>query len=81
MKDFLFKVKLSPGTIKKGKATKTAVELFMRSRECSPVQHGLLKGLSDTEMVAIMIGDVKISMPGLQLVKRQIKSSKKKGNN
>ena len=81
MKDYMFKVKLSPGTIKKGKATKTCVELFMRSRECSPVQHGLLKGLSDTEMVAIMIGDVKISMPGLQLVKRQIKSSKKKGNN
>ena len=33
----------------------------------------LLKGLTDPEMVAILIGDVKVSTPGITVVKKQMK--------
>ena len=35
------------------------------------------KGLTDPEMVAVMIGDVSASMPGLQQLKRSQKAAKK----
>jgi hypothetical protein len=46
------------------------MELFMNSRECNETEKQLMKGLTDPELVAIMIGDVKISTPGLQAMKR-----------
>jgi NFACT protein C-terminal domain len=76
LKDFKFKVKLTPGTAKKGKAAKQAVELFAYSKECSATERTLMKALTDPEMVAIMMGDVKLSMPGLFQAKRQKKGKK-----
>ena len=69
-------MKLTPGTTKKGKAAKQAIEVFTRAKDCTPAEKTLLKGLSDPEMVAILIGDVKLSTPGLNVVKRQMKTSK-----
>ena len=37
------------------------------------IENLLMKGLSDTEMVAIMMPDVKISTPGLQQIKIKAK--------
>ena len=68
--NFKYKVKLTPGPQKKGKACKQAMELFMNSRDCNETEKQLMKGLTDPELVAIMIGDVKISTPGLQQMKR-----------
>ena len=64
MKDFKYRVKLTPGVGKKGKACKQAIEMFCSNGQTS-VEKNLMKGLSDPEMVAIMIGDVKLSAPGL----------------
>lgn len=79
MQGLKYKVKLTPGTIKKGKAVKTAVDLFSRSREASSVEQQAMKALTDPELVGCMIGEVKLSMPGLQQQKQQLKSQKKKG--
>jgi hypothetical protein len=79
LQNFKYKVKLTPGTAKKGKTAKQAVELFTYSKECNATEKALIKGLQDTEMVATMIGDVKLSMPGLhqqQLHKKKIKGKK-----
>ncbi len=57
---------------------KQAIEVFTQSKECLANEKNLLKGLTDPEMVAIMIGDVKVSTPGLQKVQR---GQKKKANN
>lgn len=52
---------------------KQAVEVFLKSKDASAVEKSLMKGLSDPEMVAIMIGDVKMSIPGLFQLQRQKK--------
>ena len=75
--NFKYKIKLTPGTVKKGKCAKQAIDLFTKLRECSDAEKPLIKALTDPEMVAIMICDVKLSMPGLQAIKRQEKSKNK----
>lgn len=75
---YKFRVKLTPGTAKKGKCCKQAVEVFLSGRDASVDEKYLIKGLTDPEMVAIMIGDVKLSTPGLQVVKQQA-SRKQRG--
>lgn len=81
MQKFKYRVKLTPGTGKKGKTCKQALEVFTRGRDCNATEKGLIRGLTDPEMVAIMIGDVKLSVPGLQQVKqlkkKQVKAGKK----
>ena len=73
---FKYKVKLTPGTGKKGKSAKQAVDVFTRMKECSSAERSLMRALTDPEMVAIMIGDVKLSMPGLFQAQRQKKGKK-----
>lgn len=74
MKNFKFKVKLTPGTAKKGKASKQVMDLFIRSKEATEIEKNMMKNLGDNELNSVMIGDVKISMPGLY---QQLKSNKK----
>lgn len=79
LQNFKYKVKLTPGPGKKGKICKQALELFTRARECSASEKTLMNGLTDPEMVAIMIGEVRMSMPGLhslQLEKRVVKKAR-----
>ena len=76
LNNFKYKVKLTPGTGKKGKAAKQAVDVFTRMKECTPTEKALMRALTDPEMVAIMIGDVKLSMPGLYQVQRHKKGKK-----
>ena len=109
LKNLKYKVKLTPGTIKKGKACKNAVEVFVKSKNYTALpppspspggaaassasvdaaatcqldatnkERALIKGLTDPEMVAIMIGDVKLSMPGLYSTLKKKKEASKKG--
>ncbi len=79
MQNVRYKVKLTPGLGKKGKVCKQAVELFTRARECTAAEKALMGGLTDPEMVSIMIGDCRINMPGLhqlQTEKRSVKKSR-----
>ena len=75
--NFKFKVKLTPGTQKKGKAAKQALEIFLKNRDATSVEKVHMKSLGDPEMVAIMIGDVKLSTPGLQGLQRAKKEQRK----
>jgi hypothetical protein len=72
-----YKMKLTPGTQKKGKAVKQAIEVFMRNKDLQAAEKSLMKALTDPEMVAIMIGDVKLSTPGLQQIKTSQRGQKK----
>jgi len=65
LRNFKYKVKLTPGTLKKGKARQTAIEGWTRSKDVSEKEKGLIRGLSDAECVAVLLGDVRVSMPGL----------------
>ena len=73
---YKYRVKLTPGTGKKGKICKQAIDIFTESRECTTMERNALKGLTDTEMVANMIGDCKLSIPGLTKVIQQTQKRK-----
>ncbi|CAM9456120.1 unnamed protein product [Discosporangium mesarthrocarpum] len=77
LRDYKYKVKLTPGTQKRGKASKQAIELFTRAKDCTTSHRSLMKAISDNELVAVMIGDVKISTPGITQVNQAKKKDKK----
>ena len=59
-----------------GKAAKQAIDVFTRGKECSAMEKALMRSLNDPEMVAIMIGDIKLSMPGLYQAQRAKKGKR-----
>jgi len=50
MLNYKYRVKLTPGPMKKGKGAKQAIELFTRSRECTDLEKGFIKQLTDPEV-------------------------------
>uniref|UniRef100_A0A1L8DH75 Putative rna-binding protein n=1 Tax=Nyssomyia neivai TaxID=330878 RepID=A0A1L8DH75_9DIPT len=68
--NYKFKVKLTPGTGRRGKASKMAVLIFQKDKTCSGREKDLLKSVKD-EMIARNIpGKVKLSAPQLQKFKK-----------
>jgi len=62
--NYKYKVKLVPGGMKKGKAVKTVMSLFLGNKEIPEAEKALLKSMSDAELVSAMIGNVKIGAAG-----------------
>ncbi|XP_073465409.1 ribosome quality control complex subunit NEMF-like isoform X2 [Aquarana catesbeiana] len=69
--NYKYKVKLTPGTQKKGKAAKTALNSFMHYKECSAREKDLLRSVKDTDLSRNMPGKVKVSAPNLLNVKKK----------
>jgi len=67
MVHFKFRVKLTPGAMKKGRASKQAVELFAKS--ATRREKDVMMTVTDPQNVAVMMGEVKVSAPGLEKVK------------
>ncbi|TKR80542.1 hypothetical protein L596_014600 [Steinernema carpocapsae] len=67
MNNFKFKVKLTPGTGKRGKAAKTAMALFQRDKSATSAESKLINALAATdERLAHSIpGKVRVSAPEL----------------
>jgi len=78
LNSFKFKVKLTPGSMKRGKAAKAAISFFLHNNELSSIERDLIKFIEDNEMVHSILGNVKLSSPGLQLTKSNQKAKKKK---
>ncbi|CAM9562448.1 unnamed protein product [Sphacelaria rigidula] len=76
LRDYRYKVKLTPGKQKRGKASKQAIEVFSRAKDCPAPHKPLMKGVTDNECVQAIIGDVKVSVAGLA----QATQAKKKAN-
>ena len=60
-----FRVKLTPGSTKKGKASKTILELFSKDKNASVQEKNVFKSLKDVDMTVNIPGKVKISAPNL----------------
>uniref|UniRef100_UPI00398E5961 ribosome quality control complex subunit NEMF n=1 Tax=Pristiophorus japonicus TaxID=55135 RepID=UPI00398E5961 len=71
MTNYKYKVKLTPGTQKKGKAAKTALHSFMHSREAMQREKDLLRSVKDTDLSRNIPGKVKVSAPNLIAKKRK----------
>ncbi|XP_076818942.1 ribosome quality control complex subunit NEMF-like isoform X2 [Clavelina lepadiformis] len=66
MQNYKFKVKLTPGTGKKGKAAKTALNMFQISRDTTQQEKDHFRSVKDHDLSRNMPGKVKVSAPNLQ---------------
>uniref|UniRef100_A0A0N5B4N9 NFACT-R_1 domain-containing protein n=1 Tax=Strongyloides papillosus TaxID=174720 RepID=A0A0N5B4N9_STREA len=66
LNNYKYRVKLTPGTGKRGKAAKQAIDLFLKEKSASATEKKLIKILQTNEEVARNIpGKVKVSAPQL----------------
>ena len=78
MREFKYKAKLLPGPLKKSKGVKTCMEFFTRLPQCKGRERAVIDAMRDGETTALMMAEVKISMPGLQAIKQTVKQQNKK---
>jgi len=71
VQNYKYKVKLTPGTARRGKAAKTALNAFLFSKEASQREKDLIKSLKDNDLSRYIPGKVKVSAPNLQKKKRK----------
>ncbi|XP_054651949.1 ribosome quality control complex subunit NEMF-like [Dunckerocampus dactyliophorus] len=71
LSNFKHKVKLTPGSQKKGKAARTALLSFMKAKEASVREKDLLRSVKDADLSRNMPGKVKVSAPNLLAAKRK----------
>uniref|UniRef100_A0A3P8YJI1 Ribosome quality control complex subunit NEMF n=1 Tax=Esox lucius TaxID=8010 RepID=A0A3P8YJI1_ESOLU len=69
--NYKHKVKLTPGTQKKGKAARTAVFSFMKARDASTREKDLFRSVKDTDLSRNIPGKVKVSAPNLLAAKKK----------
>ncbi|XP_064185835.1 ribosome quality control complex subunit NEMF-like isoform X1 [Anguilla rostrata] len=69
--NYKHKVKLTPGTQKKGKAARTAVFSFMKSKESTAREKDLFRSVKDTDLSRNIPGKVKVSAPNLLAAKKK----------
>ncbi|GLT72943.1 hypothetical protein SLA2020_448360 [Shorea laevis] len=79
VQSYKYRVKIIPGTAKKGKAAKTAMNLFSHMPEATNREKELMKACTDPELVAAIIGNVKVTSAGLTQMKQKQKKGKKSG--
>jgi predicted ribosome quality control (RQC) complex YloA/Tae2 family protein len=68
--NFKFKVKLTPGTGKRGKAAKTAVNMFLKERTTTAREKDLIRSVRDENLARNLPGKVKLSAPQLQKLRK-----------
>ncbi|XP_039492628.1 nuclear export mediator factor NEMF homolog [Drosophila santomea] len=66
LQNYKFKVKLTPGTGKRGKAAKLALNIFAKEKGCSAREKDLLKSIKEESLARNIPGKVKLSAPQLQ---------------
>ncbi|XP_057959067.1 uncharacterized protein LOC131151707 [Malania oleifera] len=81
LQTYKYRVKIIPGTAKKGKAAKSAMNLFSHMPEATHREKELMKACTDPELVAAIIGNVKITAAGLTQLKQKQKKGKKASKN
>lgn len=68
--NYKFKVKLTPGTGRRGKAAKTAMSMFQKDRGTTAHEKDLIKSVKDEDLARNIPGKVKVSAPQLQKHKK-----------
>lgn len=80
---YKYKVKLNPGNLKRGKAAKQCIEIFLKNDGDKSLQsernRELIKRIADNDWVQVMCSDVKISAPGANRGNKKNKGNTKRG--
>ncbi|XP_064621193.1 ribosome quality control complex subunit NEMF-like [Lineus longissimus] len=71
MTNYKYKVKLTPGTTKRGKAAKTALNMYLHDRTATSREKDLLRTVKDNDTSRNIPGKVKVSAPNLHKNKKR----------
>ncbi|SAM09718.1 hypothetical protein [Absidia glauca] len=71
LQKYKYKVKLTPGTLKRGKAIKQAQSVFLTHQDTTAREKELIKGVPDMEAINTMMSKVKVSAPNLEASKKK----------
>ncbi|KAI8086191.1 fibronectin-binding protein A N-terminus-domain-containing protein [Halteromyces radiatus] len=71
LQKYKYKVKLTPGTLKRGKAIKQAQSVFLNHQDITAREKELIKGVPDMEAINTMMSKVKVSAPNLEASKKK----------
>ncbi|CAO3636146.1 unnamed protein product [Cunninghamella echinulata] len=71
LQKYKYKIKLTPGTLKRGKAIKQAQMVFFKNSEITTREKELIKGVPDMEAINVMMSKVKVSAPNLEASKKK----------
>jgi hypothetical protein len=77
---YAYRVKLTPGNMKRGKASKQCIDMFLKDgpkSEIADQYKDLIRKVADPEWVSAMCGDVKISAAGASKAMKNQKSKSK----
>ncbi|KAL1110464.1 hypothetical protein AAG570_007992, partial [Ranatra chinensis] len=61
--NYKYKVKLIPGTSKRGKSAQTCLDIFLRSKDCTQREKDLMRAVNQDTLTRNFPGKVKISTP------------------
>ena len=76
----LLRVKLTPGTGKRGRVAKTAVELMLATNPTLPPHlRQLMRAVPDADLAAVVPGGAKVSAPGVAKLAAKARRVKKEG--
>ena len=64
----LYKVKITPGPMKRGRVQKTIKELFYRLAKDSKTEQTFVKSLNDNDMVMVLVNGCKVAAAGLTMI-------------
>ena len=79
LSQYKYRIKLTPGAQKRGKASKQCLDMFLTSAKDTHVERDFIKLITDNEWVQTIVGEVKISAPGASKITKKNKHSNKKG--
>ncbi|KAL4420985.1 hypothetical protein ABPG77_001304 [Micractinium sp. CCAP 211/92] len=77
MTSYKYKVKVIPGTLKKGKAVRQAAELMLKGPEVTQRERDLIRAVPEMDALQTLCGTVKIQTAGLLKMKQAGKKGKK----
>lgn len=72
-----YKVKILPGTLKRGKARKLAQQIFSTIAKGSEVESALVRAIPDDEMLEVLPKGCQVLAAGLNKLKQSKKQKKK----
>jgi len=65
-----YKVKITPGTQKRGRCQKVIKDLFIRNAKESKIETQQIKSIADTDMTMVMINNCKVAAAGLTAIQQ-----------
>lgn len=65
IREYKYKLKLLPGTAKRGKSSRAAISFFLKNDKISVNEKEMIKLVGDNDLTNVLLSDIKLSAPGI----------------